>query len=476
MILKAAINRSIFGYGLVLLLAVAGVLAVDWWFSLAPRQEMGLRLALKSHERAAEKVVDIEGLFKRLDGSPSSVNGSWPNFRGRKHDNICEDGLALLDSWPAGGPPLLWEIDLGEGYAGPAVANGCVYVLDYDEQENADALRCFSFDDGREIWRRWYGVKVKRNHGMSRTVPAVTDEFVLTIGPKCQVMCCDALSGEFLWGIDLVSEYDSKVPLWYTGQCPLIDNGVAVIAPGGKALMIGVDCATGDVLWETPNPDGWKMSHSSITPATIAGKKMYIYPYIGGMAGISAEGTDLGRVLWQTSKWDHSVIAPAPLPIGRDRILVTAGYGSGSAIFQIERSGGEFAAREVRKLSKQEFACEQHTPIFYKDHLFTVMPADAGGLKLQAVCATAEGDLVWNSGKENRFGIGPYLIADRKLFILSTDGELTMAEARTDKYLQLAQCKPLEGPDAWGPMALVAGRLLLRDFDRMICLDLREER
>ena len=45
-------------------------------------------------------------------------------------------------------------------------------------------------------------------------------------------------------------------------QCPLIDRQTAVIAPGGRALMIGVDCATGEILWETPNPDGWKMSHS----------------------------------------------------------------------------------------------------------------------------------------------------------------------------------------------------------------------
>lgn len=461
---------------MVLLLAVAGVLALDWWFSLTPRREMKLRLALQTHERAAEQEVDIEGEFKSFDGEPAAIMTEWPNFRGGNRDNIRADGPPLLEAWPTEGPPLLWEIELGEGYAGPAIANGCVYVLDYDEEKQADALRCFSFDDGREIWRRCYEVKVKRNHGMSRTVPAVTEKFVLTIGPKCQVMCCDALSGEFLWGIDLPREYDTKVPLWYTGQCPIIDDGVAVIATGGEALMIGVDCATGEVLWETPNPDGWKMSHSSITPATIAGKKMYVYPFIGGMAGISAAGEDLGEVLWQSTEWDHSVIAPAPVPIGGDRILVTAGYGSGSAIFQIERSGDEFTARAIRTLSKKEFACEQHTPIFYRDHLFTVMPADAGALKLQIVCATPKGDMVWSSGKENRFGIGPYLIADRKMFVLNTDGELTMVAARTDSYRQLAQCRPLEGPDAWGPMAIVAGRLLLRDFNRMICLDLRKER
>ena len=56
---------------------------------------------------------------------------------------------------------ILWSVnDLGEGYAGAAVANGRVYVLDYDEVREADSLRCFSLDDGKEIWRRWYGVRM----------------------------------------------------------------------------------------------------------------------------------------------------------------------------------------------------------------------------------------------------------------------------------------------------------------------------
>lgn len=471
-----SIHRATASYVLTLVVAIAGIAAMAWWFSLSPRHEMKLRLALKSHERAAEEPVDIEGQFKEFDGEPSSIEASWPQFRGAGRDNIRADSVSLADSWPEAGPAELWSVELGEGYAGAAVMNGRVYVLDYDEEEEADALRCFSLDDGEEIWRRWYKIKVKRNHGMSRTVPAVTDDYVVTMGPKCQVMCVDADSGDYRWGIDLPKEYDTDVPLWYTGQCPVIEDGVAVLAPGGKALMMGVDCETGEVLWETPNPKKWKMSHSSIRPASIAGKRMYIYPFIGGLAGISAEGEDIGEVLWETTDWNHSVMAPAPVPMSDDKILVTAGYGSGSMIFKIEESNGEFKARQILSMSKKEFACEQHTPIYYQDSLFTVMPADAGGLKLQAICMAPDGEIKWNSGQENRFGIGPYLIADQKLFILSTDGELTMAEARTDEYVQLAQHKPLEGPDAWGPMAIVEGRLLLRDFNRMICLDLRSER
>ena len=66
---------------------------------------------------------------------------------------------------------------------------------------------CYSLLDGTELWRRGYAVDIKRNHGMSRTIPAVNDKYVVTVGPRCQVMCCDAITGDLLWGIDMVREF-----------------------------------------------------------------------------------------------------------------------------------------------------------------------------------------------------------------------------------------------------------------------------
>ena len=82
--------------------------------------------------------------------------------------------------------------------------------------------------------------------------------------------------------------------------------------------------------------------------------------------------------------------------------------------------------------------------------------------------------MTWTSGKTNRFGLGPYLVADGKFFILDDSGVLTMIKASTKEYVQLAQAQVLEGSDAWGPMAIVDGRLLLRDSQKMVCLNVRD--
>ncbi|HEX3046151.1 MAG TPA: PQQ-binding-like beta-propeller repeat protein [Bacillota bacterium] len=447
------------------------------WLGVGPSAPVVKRVADPANQQksspAVEK-VNFQGTLQKFDGIPSALTGAWPWFRGPDFNNISAENVKLRTDWGEAGPPVLWSVNLGEGYAGPAVRNGCVYLLDYDEAGKRDSLRCFSLETGEEIWRRSYRVIVQRNHGMSRTVPAVTERAVITVGPKCHVVCVDARNGNFKWGIDLVRDFGTTVPLWYTGQCPLIDGAQVILAPGGKCLLMGVDLETGRVLWETPNPEGFQMSHSSVVRMVLGSRKMYVYCAIGAMVGVAADGPDRGRILWQTKEWNLEVISPSPVQLPENRILVTAGYGAGSMLFQIKESGDGFTVKPLWKLGKETFGCEQQTPLYYQGHLFSVLPNDAGALKRQLVCLNVNGEIVWSSGKEHRFGFGPFMIGDGKLLILDDEGVLTIIEASITGYVELAQAKVLPGVESWAPMALVGGRLLLRDSTQMRCLDLRE--
>ena len=142
--------------------------------------------------------VIIGEFFESYAIEEETLPGSWPRFRGSDYDNICKDPTPIAETWPAEGPPVLWQLKLGEGYAAPAIYKGKVYILDYDEHNKADALRCFSLKTGEELWKRWYHVALKRNHGMSRTIPAVNENYIVTIGPRCHVMCLNRKNGEML--------------------------------------------------------------------------------------------------------------------------------------------------------------------------------------------------------------------------------------------------------------------------------------
>ena len=87
------------------------------------------------------------------------------------------------------------------------------------------------------------------------------------------------------------------------------------------------------------------------------------------------------------------------------------------------------------------------------------------------MCLDLDGKEVWNSGRE-KFGSGPYMIADGLIYVMDDDGWLTMAEATARGYKPLDRAEVIQGGvHAWGPMAMVAGRLIVRDMTRMVCLD-----
>lgn len=459
----------------VVFLAVVSAAALNYWLAQDVTTLMAAEVpgtdSAPTGTDALQK-VDLSGVLETFDGSPADLTGSWPSFRGEGFDNISRNTPPLAGSWSDDGPEILWSLEVGEGYAAPAVLDGVVYLMDYDEEYRQDVLRAFSLEDGQEIWRRSYRVMVLRNHGMSRTIPAVTEKYIVTMGPKCHVVCLDTATGDFRWGLDLQADYGTKEPLWYAAQCPVIDNDQAIIAPAGdEVLMMAVDCESGDVLWETPNAHGWKMSHSSIIPMTILGKKMYVYAAQGGVSGVSAEGDDAGELLWEMP-WEAKVVAPSPVQVEDDRIFVTAGYNGGNMMLQLHEANGEFSVEVVYKYAPREgLSCEQQTPIYSDGLLYGIMPKSAGALKGQFVCYRPDGTLEWSSGSDKRFGFGPFLKADGKFFIMDDHGVLTMLDATTPKYAQLGQATVL-GKDPWGPIALAGSRMFLRDMGRLICVEL----
>ncbi len=463
---------------------LAGVLI--WWLAedhypaeltvRVPGMDNRPKIEPRSENIIVGEFFDSLGTFDEL------VPGEWPRFRGVNFDNIVRDTFEMAESWDTTGPPVIWKVTLGEGYAGPAVKNGRVYLLDYNERRKADMLRCFSLKSGIELWRRWYNVDMKRNHGYSRTIPAVTDKYLVSVGPRSHVMCVNPLTGDLYWTIDMEKEFGvpgsakGKItPDFYSGQCPLIDNDVAILAPGGKALMIGVRCSDGEILWRTPNPDSLHMSHGSIMPMVIHGRKMYVYNAVGGVVGVAADGGDVGRLLWKTKDWSPATTAASPLFLGNNEIAVFGSYGAGGGKLRIDYDGTDYKAVVIETHKAAEgISSDQQTPIITGDFVWSVMPENAGPLKKQLVCYNRSDlrNLVWSSGKEMRFGrgLGPYILKDDKMLLLDDDANLYYFRIEGSKAELMSHYSIIKGIEAWGPMAIAGNYLIMRDARNMLCL------
>jgi len=53
----------------------------------------------------------------------------WPEWRGKGRIGVWTE-TGIVDRFPDGGPPVRWRTPINQGYAGPAVAGGRVFVTD----------------------------------------------------------------------------------------------------------------------------------------------------------------------------------------------------------------------------------------------------------------------------------------------------------------------------------------------------------
>ena len=243
--------------------------------------------------------------------------------------------------------------------------------------------------------------------------------------------------------------------------------------------MVGVDIKTGKTLWGTPNTVDFKMSHSSVIPMTLGGTPTYVYSGVGGVCGVSAEEGNRGQLLWSADEWQPSVVAPSPMQISSNKVFLVAGYGAGGALLQVDKTGASWEATIKDSYKANEgMSSEQQTPINYQGTLITILPKDGGGMR-ERLAMYQPGDLhepIWTSGADERFGLGPYIVVDNRLFAFKEDGELYVYQLAPDSMTLLKKQRIMEeGVDAWGPLAYADGMLIVRDSKTIKCLRVAKE-
>ncbi|MDD3470360.1 MAG: PQQ-binding-like beta-propeller repeat protein [Thermoguttaceae bacterium] len=535
---------------------VIGFFAAVWfWLQGVGSRVYALRTPSEGDVRGETVLTPREGglsapeLTTGTGVAATQLPGEWLCFRGEARDNIAHASETLTHNWSEAGnrPHVLWSVPLGEGHAGAAVWAGRVYLIDYDESQSADAVRCLSLADGSEIWCWRYPQHIANNHGRTRTVPAIatlsaapskmspangangtdraddaegsdggntksdedgknstteSETRVVTLDPKGVLFCHNAITGELRWSCNLVERFQTVVPGWYVGQCPLIDADRVIVAPGGPdASFAALSLVDGSELWRSANPSKFPMSHSSIVPMTshpgaevadsatvdanaanmsedkVTPRKMYVWCGEGGVLAVDA-GT--GALLWETSLWKVGTATVAsPLQISERELFFSGGYKSGAMLLRLTganlpdgSAADSVTPEEVYRLKFRDFEAEQHTPIFYRGYVYGERKQDP-----QFVCLDPRtGKKCWESGRANRIGngYGPFMLIDDVFYLLDDKtGELVMVSATPEKYIELGRCEVI--PDcvnAWGPMALAGNRLILRDERRLFCVEL----
>ena len=146
---------------------------------------------------------------------PSLSAEDWPQWLGPNRDGVWNE-TGIIDNFPPNGPKVVWRAPIAGGYAGPAVANGKVYVSDYltkadvtketferTDSKGQERVQCFSADKGELLWHHEYDCKYTISYPAGpRATPTVADGKVYTLGAEGNFLCLDAAKGAVLWSKD----------------------------------------------------------------------------------------------------------------------------------------------------------------------------------------------------------------------------------------------------------------------------------
>ena len=259
----------------------------------------------------------------------------WPQWGGPQRDGVWRE-TGIVKTLPPGLLSRMWSTPIGEGYAGPAVAAGHVYVTDLvarDGKKGVERVLCLDAASGKILWTHATAV----DYGISypagpRATPVVDAGRVYTLGAVGDLLCLDTADGKVLWSKQLVRDLGTVLPTWGLSASPLVDGPRLITLAGGAngALVVAFDKTSGKELWRALDDPG--VGYSPPLIFTLAGRRQLIQWHPKAVSSLDPE---TGKLLWGSAlgdpfgslRADAAAARRPPLPDGLLQRAVDAGGG-----------------------------------------------------------------------------------------------------------------------------------------------------
>lgn len=384
-----------------------------------------------------------------LAGESVAWTEDWPQWMGPQRDGVWRES-GILRKFPPNGPKVLWRAPLGAGYAGPAVAEGRVYVCDRVEGQAAgdpgqERVLCLDEENGRVLWKFEYDCDYKFAYPAGpRTTPAVAGGKVYTLGAAAHLYCFEAATGKVIWSRELKEDYRAKTPIWGFAAHPLVDGQKLICVVGGQgSLVVAFDKDTGKELWRALEAKDPGYSPPVIYEA--GGKRQLI---IFNAEGLTSLDPETGKTYWHqpyTTQYGLTVSMPRKLD---DLLLVTSFY-NGPMMMRLASDRPAASLAWKGKSSSEVKTDGLHsiisTPFLEGNLIYGV--CSYGQLR----CLKAQtGERVWETlaatttGKPVRWA-NAFLIKNGDVFFLPNErGDLMIARLNENGYEELDRAPLIE--------------------------------
>jgi len=405
---------------------------------------------------------------------------NWEQYLGPDR-NATISGSEILREWPENGPKELWSFPLGEGYGGAAIFGEEVFILDRIKGES-DIMRCIDLNTGEELWNYSYEAKGEIPFPGSRTVPTIDKKLIWSVGPHGDFYCFDKESQQPLWNHNLLEEFDRELSTWGVSTSPLIYRDLVIVAPQGKkAGVVAYHKISGELAWKSRPLRGHPF-HVSPILANFGGvdQIIMISPYDRRDSSKTHEVVSFdaqsGEELWiYKGLKSFATITPA-LVIDDQKLFLTdcsfdGGYDPVSIMIEITKPGEDFEIKEL--FLTKEAGSKMHPAVLFENHLYL----NSTGNPNQMMCLSKKGEVVWEEGLAPGFEMGALILVNGMIINQNgKNGDIHLIEPSPDGYKELGKASFFNSKksQAWAPLAFSQGKLIIRDLEKMVCVDLQK--
>ena len=413
----------------------------------------------------------------------------WNQWQGPDRNGVwAESGIAR--EFPESGPEVLWRVPIANGYAGPAVSQGRVFVANFvidegddtpnpgkkSELKGTERVLCLDAVSGKELWRHEYACQYRLSYPNGpRVTPTVDGDRVYSIGAEGHMFCLNTSDGRVVWKKALKKDYGmTEAPHWGFAAHPLVDGDTVYCVVGGEgSIAVALDKHTGEERWKALSAKS-----SGYCPPTMiqaGGVKQLLIWHPEALNSLNPETGEIHWSFPMEPAYDMSIIAPVK---EGDLLYATALMGT-SILLELDPN-----QPRARELWRGKGVHPDHNPPLVVDGF--LYGIDAKG-HLRCV-ELKTGERQWETlelatDKRPHNSTTGFLVRNDDYFYITTEqGELVIARMTPAGFEELDRAKMIEPTSrtgnrtvVWSHPAFANRCVFARNDKELVCISLSTE-
>ena len=396
-----------------------------------------------------------------LIGVSSAFAQDWTQWRGPARDGMIPAAV-IPKQWPQA-VKRGWQVEIGEGYSSPVVANGRAYL--HSRRDPEEIVTAIDLATGKVVWQQKYTSEFKKNQYATQmakgpnSTPLVAGTRLYTLGVTGILTAWNTADGTVAWRNDYSSSIDTSKLFCGTAMSPMLEGGALIVQVGSDVhggRVLALDPATGKERWSSK---GQGPGYASPLAITIEGVRQIITMTNGSIIGLDA-GT--GAPLWSIpfpDEWHENIVTP----IWTGSALIVSGTRQGTHAYTIAKAGTTWQPKQIWK--NAEMTMYTVSPVFADGVIYGMSNKRRGHF---VALDAATGTVKWAT--QGRDGNHASILQTKEHVLFLTDAGVLIVARRTPEGFKEERRYEIGKSATWSVPVLLPDGLLVREANTLVRL------